>query len=150
VELTSLFANQGLTAPPLDFTVSGRVRAGTTCRAEVLAAFNRLDGDGPPRWHSRDEVIAEVRRVTQRYPAGTIRRILGYDLAGRATMNHVATSQIERRRDSFRRLENPGLHRSGGGLVTVTDGGCGALSADLCEREESSAAMNNAGSGRTL
>ncbi len=42
VELTTIFTNQGLTAPPLDFTVSDRVRAGTTCRAEILEAFNRL------------------------------------------------------------------------------------------------------------
>lgn len=102
VELTSLFTNQGLTAPPLDFTVSGRVRAGTTCRAEVLAAFNRLDGDGPPRWHARDEVIAEVRRMNRRYPAGTIRRILLYDLVGRPTLNHVASHEVERRGDEYR------------------------------------------------
>jgi len=103
VDLTSLFTNRGLTAPPLDFAVSGRVRAGTTCRAEVLAAFNRLDGDGPPRWHSRDEVIAEVRRVSQRYPAGTIRRSLCYDLVGHSTVNHVASNELERSGNDFRR-----------------------------------------------
>jgi hypothetical protein len=87
VGLTSLFTNQGLATPPLDFTVSDRVRAGTTCRAEILAAFNRLDGNGPPKWHAREEVIAEVRRVNRRYPAGTIRRVLWYDVIGRgATM----------------------------------------------------------------
>lgn len=102
VELTALFANQGLTAPPLDFTVSDRVRAGTTCRAEILAAFNRLDGDGPPKWHARDEVIAEVRRMNRRYPAGTIRRILLYDLVGRSTLNHIASDEVERRGDEFR------------------------------------------------
>ena len=102
VELTSLFTNQGLTAPPLDFTVSDRVRRGTTCRAEILSAFNRLDGDGPPRWHARDEVIAEVRRVNRRYPAGTIRRILHYDLVGRSTLNHIASGDLERDGDRFR------------------------------------------------
>lgn len=66
VELTALFTNRNLTAPPLDFTVSDRVRAGFTCRSEILAAINRLDVGGPPRWHARDEVIAEVRRVTRR------------------------------------------------------------------------------------
>ena len=84
VDLTSLFANHGLTAPPFDFTASDKVRAGSTCRTEILAAFNRLDGDGPPKWHARDDVIAEVRRVTPRYPVGTIRRILLYDLFDRA------------------------------------------------------------------
>jgi len=103
VELTSLFTNQGLTAPTLDFTVSDRVRAGTTCRAEILAAFNRLDGDGPPKWHARDEVIAEVRRVNRHYPLGTIRRILVYDLVGRSTLHHVASDEFERNGDHFRR-----------------------------------------------
>ena len=103
VELTSLFTNQGLTAPPIDFTVSDRVRAGTTCRAEILAALKRLDGDGPPQRHSRDEVISEVRRATRRYPVGTIRRILVYDLVGHPTVNHVATSELERSGNDFRR-----------------------------------------------
>lgn len=102
VELTALFANHGLTAPTLDFTVSDRVRAGSTCREEILAAIHRLDGDGAPRWHSRDEVIAEVQRVTQRYPVATIRRILLYDLVGRTTLNHVASDDVERDRDRFR------------------------------------------------
>jgi len=105
VELTSLFTNQGLTAPPLDFTVSDRVRAGTTCRAEILAAINRLDGEGPPRWHSRDAVIDEVRRVSQRYPAGTIRRILQYDLVGLSTLNHLPSNELEREGDRFRARE---------------------------------------------
>ncbi|CAB4324084.1 unannotated protein [freshwater metagenome] len=104
VELTALLTNRGLTAPPLDFTVSDRVRAGTTCRVEILAAVSRLDGDGPPSWHSRDEVIAEVQRATPRYPAGTIRRILQYDLVGRATLHHLAEKELERRGDEFRRL----------------------------------------------
>ena len=108
VELAALFANHGLTAPMLDFTVSDRVRAGTTCRAEILAAINRLDGDGPPRWHSRDEVIAEVQRVTQRYPVATIRRILLYDLVGRTTLNHVATDVLERRNNDVRRRSSTG------------------------------------------
>ena len=108
VELAALFANHGLTAPMLDFTDSDRVRAGTTCRAEILAAINRLDGDGPPRWHSRDEVIAEVQRVTQRYPVATIRRILLYDLVGRTTLNHVATDVLERRNNDVRRRSSTG------------------------------------------
>lgn len=91
MELTALFANRGLTAPTLDFTDSDRVRTGSTCRTEILAAVNRLDGGGPPRWHSRDEVIAEVLRVTRGYPSGTVRRILLYDLVGRSTSNHVAS-----------------------------------------------------------
>jgi len=102
VELTALFANRELTAPTLDFTVSDRVRAGTTCRGEILAAIRRLEGDGPPRWHSRAEIIAEVQRVTQRYPAGIIRRILQYNLVGRTTLNHVASSDVERRGKEFR------------------------------------------------
>lgn len=61
VELTALFANHGLVAPSLDFTVSGRTRAGTTCQAEILAAINLLDGDGPLQWHSLDAVIAKVK-----------------------------------------------------------------------------------------
>jgi len=69
---------------------------------EILAAFHRLDGDGPPRWHSRDEILAEVRRVTPRYPSGTVRRILLYDLVGRSTLNHVASSDVERRGEAFR------------------------------------------------
>jgi hypothetical protein len=109
VELTSLFTNQGLTAPPLDFTASDRVRAGTTCRAEILAALNRLDGGGSPKWHQMAEVIAEVQRVNRRYPAGTIRRVLCYDLVGRGTMNHVATRQVERRDGRFRRACADGL-----------------------------------------
>jgi len=104
VELTGLFTNRGLTAPPLDFTVSDRDRAGTTCRAEILAALNRLDGEGPPSWHSRGEVIAEVQRATPRYPAGTIRRILQYDLVGRPTLHHLAEKKLERRGDEFRCL----------------------------------------------
>ncbi len=103
MDLTVLFTNHGLTAPPLDFTVSDRVRAGTTCRAEILAAINRLDGDGPPAWHSREDIIVEVRKVTPRYPSGTIRRILLYDLVGRPTFNHIATKELERRGDEFRR-----------------------------------------------
>jgi hypothetical protein len=102
VDLTSLFTNQGLTAPALGFTVPDRVRTGTTCRAEILAAFKRLDGDGPPKWHSREELIAEVRRMNRRYPAGTIRRILLYDLVGRSTLNHIASDEVERRGDEFR------------------------------------------------
>lgn len=102
VELASLFANQGLTAPTLDFRVSDRVRARTTCRKEILAAIRRLDGGGPPRWHSRAEIPAEVQRVTTRYPVGTIRRILQYDLVGRTTLNHVASSDVERRGEEFR------------------------------------------------
>lgn len=102
VELTGLFTNHGLTAPALDFWVSDRVRAGSTCRAEILAAIHRLDGSGPPRWHSRDEVIAEVLRVTRRYPSGTVRRILLYDLVGRSTSNHVASGEVERRGNEFR------------------------------------------------
>jgi len=101
VDVTVLFANQGLTAPALDFTLSDRVRAGATCRAEILADIHRLDGDGPPSWHSRDEVITEVRRVTRRYPDGTVRRILLYDLVGRSTFNHVATNDVERWDDAF-------------------------------------------------
>ncbi|TEX45482.1 MAG: hypothetical protein B7C54_10395 [Acidimicrobiales bacterium mtb01] len=103
MDLTSLFTNHGLTAPTLDFKVSDRVRAGTTCRAEILAAFKRLDGDGPPQWHAREEVIAEVRRVNARYPSGTVRRILVYDLVGRCTLNHVASEEVERRENLFRR-----------------------------------------------
>ncbi len=102
VDLTVLFTNHDLTAPPLDFTVSNRLRVGTTCRAEILAAIHRLDGDGPPAWHARDEVTAEVRRVTRRYPVGTVRRILLYDLVGRTTFNHVATNEVERRGNEFR------------------------------------------------
>ena len=108
VELAALFANHGLTAPTLDFTVSDRVRAGSTCREEILAAIHRLDGDGAPRWHSRDEVIAEVQRVTQRYPVATIRRILLYDLVGRTTLNHVATDVLERRNNDVRRRSSTG------------------------------------------
>ncbi len=103
MELTALFTHHGLTAPTIDFTVTGRVRAGTTCRAEILAAIVRLDGDGPPLWHSRNAVIAEVRRITTRYPAGTIRRILLYDLVGRSTFNHVASGEVERRGGEFGR-----------------------------------------------
>lgn len=103
VELTSLFTNQGLTARTLDFTVSDRVRAGTTCRAEILAAISRLDGDGPPQWHFRSAVIAEVRRMTTRYPAGAIRRILLCDLVGRSTFNHIASHEVERRGNESRR-----------------------------------------------
>jgi len=103
VELTALFTHQGLTAPPLDFSVSGRARSGTACRAEILAAVDRLDGDGPPQWHGRDEVIAEVRRVIRRYPAGTIRRILLSDLVGHPTFNHVVTNDLECSRNDFRR-----------------------------------------------
>lgn len=108
MELAALFANHGLTAPTLDFTVSDRVRAGSTCREEILAAIHRLDGDGAPRWHSRDEVIAEVQRVTQRYPVATIRRILLYDLVGRTTLNHVATDVLERRNNDVRRRSSTG------------------------------------------
>lgn len=108
MEPTALFAHRGLTAPPLDFTISDRVRAGTTCRAEILAAINRLDGDGPPRWHSRDEVIAEVRRATTKYPVATIRRIMLYDLVGRMTPNHVATDVLERRNNDVRRRSSTG------------------------------------------
>lgn len=121
VELTSLFTNQGLTAPPLDFTVSDRVRAGTTCRAEILAAITRLDGDGPPRWHARDEVIAEVRRVNRRYPADTVRRILLYDLVGHSTLNRVASDELERNGGAVRRRPSSGvatrLHTRAGGDV---------------------------------
>jgi hypothetical protein len=103
VELTALFANHGLTASTPDFTVSDRVRAGSTCRAEILAAFNRLDGAGARRWHVRDEVIAEVLRANHRYPEGTIRRVLLYDLCGWSTPNHVATDTVEREGERFRR-----------------------------------------------
>ena len=103
LELSALFANHGLTAPPIDFTVSGRVRSRTTCRFEVLQAMKRLDGTGPHRWHTCDEIIAEVQRVVSRYPAGTIRRVLVYDLTGRATLNHVASNDVERRGMEFRR-----------------------------------------------
>lgn len=102
-ELTALFADEGLTAQPLDFTFSDRVGAGTTCRAEILTALNRLDGDGPPTWQARDEVIAEVSRVNRRYPVGTIRRIPVYDFVGHPTVNHVATSELERSGNDFRR-----------------------------------------------
>ena len=108
VELTALFANRGLTAQPLDFTVSDRVRAGITCRAEILAAINRLDGGGPPRWHSRAEIIAEVQRATTRCPVATIRRIMLYDLVGRTTLNHVATEVLERRNNDVRRRSSTG------------------------------------------
>ena len=60
-------------------------------------AIRRLDGGGPPRWHLRDKIIAEVRRVNRRYSADTDRRILLYDLVGRTTFNHVASSVVERR-----------------------------------------------------
>ena len=103
VELTALFTNRSLTAPALDFTVSDRVRAGTTCRAEILAAFDRLDGDGLPSWYSRQDVIAEVRRATRRYPSGTVRRILLYDLVGRPTPNHIVSRELERSGEWFRR-----------------------------------------------
>ena len=100
--MAALFSNRGLTAPTLGFRVSDRVRAGSTCRTEILAAINRLDGSGPPRWHSRDEVNAEVLRVTWRYPSGTVRRILLYDLVGRSTSNLVASGEVERRGNEFR------------------------------------------------
>jgi hypothetical protein len=106
VELTSIFTNQGLTAPPRDFSVSDRVRAGTTCRKEMLAAIGRLNGAGPSRWHSQDEVVAEVRLATLRYPAGTIRRILLYDLVGRSTLNHLPSNELEREGDRFRYREH--------------------------------------------
>lgn len=102
MKLAALFSNRGLTAPTLGFRVSNRVRAGSTCRTEILAAINRLDGSGPPRWHSRDEVNAEVLRVTWRYPSGTVRRILLYDLVGRSTSNLVASGEVERRGNEFR------------------------------------------------
>ena len=108
VELTALFTNHGLTAPAVDFTVVGRVRAGSTCREEILAAIRRPDGNGAPRWYSRDEVIAEVQRVTQRYPVATIRRILLYDLVGRTTLNLVATDVLERRNNDIRRRSSAG------------------------------------------
>jgi len=104
VELTALFTNHGLTAPTLDFTVSDRVRARSTCRSEILAAFNRLDGGGPPQWHTREEVIAEVHRVNRRYSASTIRRILCYDLVGHATPNHVSQVDLERQENQFKRV----------------------------------------------
>lgn len=47
--------------------------------------------------------LAEVRRITTRYPAGTIRRILLYDLVGRSTFNHVALGEVERRGGEFGR-----------------------------------------------
>jgi hypothetical protein len=77
-----------------------------TCRKEILAAICRLDGDGPSRWHSQDEVVAEVRLATLRYPAGTIRRILLYDLVGRSTLNHLPSNELEREGDRFRYREH--------------------------------------------
>ncbi len=103
MDLTSLFTNQGLTAPPIDFSVPSRVRSGSTCRDEILLAIQRLDDVGPPRWHTRGEVIAEVQRATQRYPVGSIRRILLYDLVGRPTFNHITSMDLERDGEMFRR-----------------------------------------------
>jgi len=65
-------------------------------------AIRRLDGGGPPRWHLRDKIIAEVRRVNRRYSADTDRRILLYDLVGRTTFNHVVSNEVERRGNEFR------------------------------------------------
>ena len=105
VELTALFTNQGLTAPELKFGIPRRVRAGTTCRAEILAAVDRLDGGGPAKWHLRDDIIDEVQSATTRYSRSTIRRILSYDIAGVVTSHHVATQDLERDGDWFRRRQ---------------------------------------------
>ena len=104
VELTALFANQGFTAPVEAFRVSGRVRTGTTCRLEVLSAIDRLDGVGPRRWHTREEITQAVLKATRRYSVETIRRILCYDLVGRSTSHHVVSRDLERVGSLFRRL----------------------------------------------
>lgn len=102
MELSRLFTNRALTTSALQHPVAERVRAGTTCRAEILAAMARLYAGGPPQWHARDVIVAEVQRVASRYPVGTIRRVLLYDLVGRSAFNHVATHEVERRSDEFR------------------------------------------------
>lgn len=104
VELTALFANRALTAPAFALKIAGCVRRGPTRRGETLRAIERLDGSGPPRWHESAEIIAVDQRVNRRYPSGAIRRLLSYDLIGRATMNHVATYEVERRDGCIRRV----------------------------------------------
>lgn len=76
--------------------------AGSTCRVEILAAVDRLDGGGPAKWHHRGDIIDEVQSRTPRYPRSTIRRILSYNVAGVAPSHHVATQDLERVGDWFR------------------------------------------------
>ena len=68
-------------------------------QAELVNFRTRVERD---RVANREAVIAEVLRVTRRYPSGTVRRILLHDLVGRSTSNHVASGEVERRGNEFR------------------------------------------------
>jgi hypothetical protein len=68
-----------------------------TCRAEILAAFGRLE-----RRHGRAvfapvEIVQEVLAVTDRYPAHTIRTEIVSRLYAEAPVHHaVAYDDLER------------------------------------------------------
>jgi hypothetical protein len=76
---------------------AGAMSAEATCRAEILAAFRRLE-----RRHGRSvfapaEVVQEVLAVTDRYPAPTIRTEIVSRMCSGAPVHHaVAYDDLER------------------------------------------------------
>ena len=85
--------------PPDVGEMARRAGAGSelTCRAEILAAFDRLE-----RRHGRAvfapvEIIQEVLTVTDRYPEQTIRTEIVSRMCAEAPVHHaVAYSDLER------------------------------------------------------
>jgi hypothetical protein len=88
--------------PPASPASGGQVRGSgvgreATCRAEVLAAFDRLE-----RRHGRNvlapvEIVQEVLAVTDRYPEHTIRTEIVSRMCAEAPVHHaVAYDDLER------------------------------------------------------
>ncbi len=99
VEATDAGASVLAAAPPSGDVPGRRVDVGReeTCRAEILAAFDRLE-----RRHGRSvfapiEVVQEVLAVTDRYPEHTIRTEIVSRMCADAPVHHaVAYDDLER------------------------------------------------------
>lgn len=84
-------------APPVAVASSGAAGREVTCRAEILAAFARLE-----RRHGRSvfapvEIVQEVLAVTDRYPEHTIRTEIVSRMCAEAPVHHAVTyNDLER------------------------------------------------------
>jgi hypothetical protein len=78
----------------------------STCREEVLAAFDRLEGSSGRRKFSLAEIVSEVQSAGTSYRESTIRTHVSSRLCRDAPVNHAAVYNDLQRvgRGIYRRL----------------------------------------------